>query len=216
VTTRGERRFLTRAVILFAIAVVATVAFAAIAEEVLEGEADATDVRVALAIRGHHGAALTAILRVATHAGSDWFLVPLVIASAGWALLRGRRWIAAILVAHALVAWGVNILIKVLVARPRPGLFHEIVVPPTYSFPSGHAMVSCAIYGALAAVVIQLAPRRRVPVVAATALLVLTIGFSRVYLGVHWPSDVVAGFAAAVPLLAVTLHLLHRVAPRAA
>jgi membrane-associated phospholipid phosphatase len=72
-------------------------------------------------------------------------------------------------------------------------------------------MVSVAVYGAIAAVIVHLAPRARVPVIVGAILLVAAIGLSRVYLGVHWPLDVLAGYAAAIPLVAVTVHLVRRV-----
>ena len=71
-------------------------------------------------------------------------------------------------------------------------------------------MSSMATYGALAAVLIGLYPRRRWWIVAGAALVIGSIGFSRVYLGVHWPFDVLAGYAAATPFVVVTAHLVHR------
>ena len=91
-----------------------------------------------------------------------------------------------------------NHLLKGLFARPRPFFEHPLLVETSYSFPSGHAMESFVLYGMLAyfAVLALESWRARTAVVFGAALLVLLIGFSRMYLGVHYFSDVVAGYAA--------------------
>jgi undecaprenyl-diphosphatase len=91
-----------------------------------------------------------------------------------------------------------NLLLKELFARPRP-FFVDPLLPVTgYSFPSGHAMVALVAYGMLAyfAILALRSWQARAAVVLGTSLLVLLIGFSRMYLGVHYFSDVLAGFAA--------------------
>jgi len=89
-------------------------------------------------------------------------------------------------------------LLKELFARPRPSFDHPLLRETSYSFPSGHAMESLVVYGMLAylAVLALKTWRARTAVVFGAALLVLLIGFSRMYLGVHYFSDVVAGYAA--------------------
>jgi undecaprenyl-diphosphatase len=91
-----------------------------------------------------------------------------------------------------------NQLLKGLFARPRPFFEHPLLVETSYSFPSGHAMESLVVYGMLAyfAVLALKTWRARTAVVFGTALLVLLIGLSRMYLGVHYFSDVLAGYAA--------------------
>jgi membrane-associated phospholipid phosphatase len=90
------------------------------------------------------------------------------------------------------------LLLKVLFARPRPYFEQPLLLETYYSFPSGHAMEAVVLYGMLAyfAVLALRTWRARAAVVFGTSLLVLLIGFSRMYLGVHYLSDVVAGFAA--------------------
>lgn len=89
-------------------------------------------------------------------------------------------------------------LLKAIFARPRPFFDHSPLVETSYSFPSGHAMESFVVYGMLAyfAVLALKSWRARTAVVFGTALLVLLIGLSRMYLGVHYLSDVLAGYAA--------------------
>ena len=84
-------------------------------------------------------------------------------------------------------------LLKVAFHRPRPPTLFGLAGPAGYSFPSGHALVSFAFFGALA---VFAAPRRWLRYIVA-ALPVAAIGYSRIYLGVHYPSDVLGGWAAA-------------------
>jgi len=102
-------------------------------------------------------------------------------------------WIAAVVGSAVL-----DRLLKELFARPRPFFEHPLLRETSYSFPSGHAMESLVVYGMLAyfAVLALESWRARTAVVFGAVLLVLLIGFSRMYLGVHYFSDVVAGYAA--------------------
>jgi len=101
-------------------------------------------------------------------------------------------------------------LLKVMFSRERPRLFDKVALPTDYSFPSGHSMTAMGIYGVIAAALIALYPAARRPVIAAAVLLIATIGLSRIYLGVHWPSDVLGGLLGGVPPLIVSVHLIHR------
>jgi len=206
----SSARLTARTVILFTLAGVATLAFAAIAREVLQGDADAFDLAIAMRIHAAASPALDAVMIVATYLGSAWVIVPAVALTAAYAWHRGHRRLAAILGAGWLVAETLNFALKLMFERPRPAVFAGIAVPWTSSFPSGHAMRSLAVHGAIAAVLCALHPRLRPVVVPAVAALVLTIGVSRVYLGVHWPSDVLAGYTIGAISLAVTVHLSHR------
>lgn len=102
-----------------------------------------------------------------------------------------------------------NELLKHLFERARPDAFH-VVEAAGYSFPSGHAMVSLCFYGMLAFLLIRNVPswRWRIIVVSCTEIFILLIGISRVYLGVHYPSDVLAGYTAGAAWLAFSISLL--------
>src|SRR5919112_1846748 len=149
-------------------------------------------------LHSHATAHLTTFFLVVTAFGSTVSIVLLGAAVA--ALLAWRRlwtllwtWIAAV-AGSALIDW----LLKGLFQRPRPHFAHPLVVESSYSFPSGHAMESFVVYGMLAylAVVWLRSWEARVAAVCGAALVVVLIGFSRMYLGVHYFSDVVAGYAA--------------------
>lgn len=101
--------------------------------------------------------------------------------------------------------------LKLLFRRQRPEPFFGIVGPRNYSFPSGHALVAFCFYGALASIITieQLGRRTRVVVWIAAAFMVLSIGVSRIYLGVHYPSDVAAGYLTAFVWM-TGVFLVHR------
>ncbi len=108
----------------------------------------------------------------------------------------GRRAEAAWLAASILGASVVNASLKSILHRPRPELVPHLAAVSNASFPSGHAMISAAIYLTIAAMLSETQPKRstRIFLMAFAGLLVLLIGCSRIYLGVHWPSDVLAGW----------------------
>jgi membrane-associated phospholipid phosphatase len=208
------RRTLPRRLILFVVAALATIAFIAISLRVVEGHADAFDRRWALAIHDHDTHWLDVIMIGFTTIGSGPCLYA-AIALVSLLALRRRLWpLSVILLANALLTLLTNVLLKLWFVRARPTLFDEITRPETFSFPSGHAMSAMAVYGAIGAVLIGLYPRKRWLIVAACTLVIGGVGLSRIYLGVHWPLDVLAGFAASVPFVVVTVHLVHSMLQR--
>lgn len=137
-----------------------------------------------------------------THLGSAWLLAPLVLVVAYWAIRNGRRTGAGVLVAGALIAEGANLLLKWVVGRERPEGFAD-VLPLTHAFPSGHAMVPTVVYAMVAFLVASMEPRWKLPLAVLVPFLCLSIGATRVFLGVHWPSDVLGGLAAGGVLAAL-------------
>jgi undecaprenyl-diphosphatase len=203
------KRSLPRGLILFVVAAVATVAFIAIAVRVVEGRADAFDRHWALAIHGIDTNALDVVMLVFTTIGSGPCLYAAIVLVSLLALRRKLWPLSVILLANALAALVTNTLLKLWFVRARPTLFDEITRPETYSFPSGHSMSAMAVYGAIAAVLIGLYPRARWLFVTLATVVITGVGFSRIYLGVHWPLDVLAGFAASIPFVVATVHLVH-------
>ncbi|MEO8315681.1 MAG: phosphatase PAP2 family protein [Pseudomonadota bacterium] len=178
--------------------------FLGVAEEVGEGETLDLDTRILLAMHpaGPDGPLgpqwLQEIARDITALGSGVVLALIVVSTCGF-LLLARRYRAAILVLVAPAVGSVlNALLKLHFDRPRPTLIPHDIYVPSASFPSGHAMLSATVFLTLAAVLARLAPtfRLKVFVLCLAVLLSGLVGFSRVYLGVHWPSDVLAGWTA--------------------
>ena len=155
------------------------------------------DETVAMFLHNWTTPTLTAFFLVVTALGSLEFigLLGLVVTSifvVQWRGLDLGTWLAALAGGFVL-----NQLLKNLFARPRPFFEHPLVLETSYSFPSSHATMSLIFYGMLAYFAVRALRswRARAAVVFGAALLVLLIGFSRMYLGVHYFSDVVAGFA---------------------
>jgi undecaprenyl-diphosphatase len=131
-----------------------------------------------------------------TALGGHAVLVLLVLGVAGWLLLKRRRSAALWLVLWSAGATLLNAVLKTLFARARPDVVDHLVVVVTHSFPSGHALMSAAIYLMLVALPARdlAQPGSRRFLAGLAVLLTLLVGSSRVYLGVHWPSDVLGGW----------------------
>lgn len=142
------------------------------------------------------GKAGVALMRGATRLGNgDLRSILAVLLAIALLAVRRRLEALALIVAGLTIPAAVEIT-KALTARPRPHLTAWLDSPVTLSFPSGHAANSTVVYGALAIIAWRLfGPRAGVPAALAAAVLCAAIGVSRVYLGVHWPSDVAAGWA---------------------
>jgi undecaprenyl-diphosphatase len=189
--------------IVFGIAMIlaAAGAFADIAEDVADHESSGLDRSVSLALHGFDSPFMDVAMRILSALGSASVVVFTVAAIALWALRRGERRAAAILVALGIVTEALNLALKLTFQRTRPSLFVEIVTLHSYSFPSGHSMSAAAVYGMCAIVAARLRPSAARSLAIATPVLALLIGVSRVFLGVHWPTDVLAGFCAGAILL---------------
>ncbi len=185
-------------------------AFIAIADEVIEGETRALDEAIILAFRvpGDAGDPIgppwaEEAMRDITSLGSAPVLVIAVLAVSGFlALARGPSFKGGRLAIFTLAAsaggLAVSSALKYTVDRPRPDLVPHGTLIYTSSFPSGHSMMSAVVYLTLAALVARLMEKKRLKGYALGIAMALTllVGLSRVYLGVHWPSDVLAGWAA--------------------
>ena len=132
-----------------------------------------------------------------TALGSPPILAVIVTIVAGLLLVTKRALIAVATIVGCASGGLVVTLVKIDVARPRPTLVPHLVPAAHASFPSGHAAGSAIVYMTLAALTTLMTPDRAVHryLVAVAVLLVGAIGCSRVYLGVHWPSDVLAGWS---------------------
>jgi len=133
-----------------------------------------------------------------TALGSGTVLTLLVITVSMFYFLQ-RRWRTALfLLVTSILGWGLMEWIKDVYARPRPTMVPHLVSESSYSFPSGHAKMSAVIYLTLGTILAQRSRRRSIKVfwISLAVVLTLCIGCTRVYLGVHHPSDVLAGWIA--------------------
>jgi undecaprenyl-diphosphatase len=154
----------------------------------------AVDGAIAERVVANRTSGLTSFAQALSRVGSTSVLFPLVVIVAGVLVWR-RRWVFA---AFAIVVWGGSVGLynasKAVVERPRPPVGFRLASAAGSSFPSGHATQSLATWCVLAIVVAAVwRPARFVGWVAA-GLVVLGVGWSRLYLGMHWATDVVAGW----------------------
>ena len=152
------------------------------------------DQRILLAIHQHATPLLDVVFRISHELGTDLFLALFVVVLMAVHRLRGERresvaWLVLGLATLFLVEG-----LKLAVGRPRPELWPRLVDARGASFPSGHALGSAALYGFLAHVLARRWPQRRLATYAGGVLMALYVGGGRLYLGVHWPSDVLAGW----------------------
>ena len=166
--------------------------FGAMAYPLAHGQTIGFDLPVRAAIHAWAFPALTAGMRLITMLGSEYFLALLAAILVWHWEKRGERKAAYLLVSGSLSAEAVAQLLKTLIHRPRPEVFFGLAPAETFSFPSGQAFVP-TVYSGLLAGILAAGARWRAAVVVLAALL----GFSRVYLGYHYPSDVVAGWSLA-------------------
>lgn len=148
-----------------------------------------------------------------TQLGNWWTVVGVTLAGALWLFWRGKRWGALTLLVATFTGRGLVILQKDYFARLRPEENLRLVEVSYQSFPSGHAANPTIAYVGLALLLFDDPKQRRVAAIAAMALALL-IGISRPMLGVHWPSDVVAGWAFGLLWLALVFAIMERWKPR--
>jgi undecaprenyl-diphosphatase len=197
------RRFEARVLVGVVLAAGALWAFLSLGGEMAEGETAAIDRRLMLLLRtpGDPSDPIgsrtieEAVRDITALGGTTLVSLLTVVAVLAFAFHRRYRH-AAVMGAAVLLAWASSETTKAFYARPRPDLVPHQVYVYSGSFPSGHSTLSAAAYLTLAMLVASLEPKRRTKALAyglAGAVLV-AVGFSRVYLGVHWPSDVLAGW----------------------
>lgn len=203
-SSANEKRrfeFLSLSLLLGLTAAIATLIFFGwLSDEVLEGETRHFDEVTRDAVHQLASPLLTTIMRGLSFVGSTLALsIGTIVVVVRFALLKWGR--EARLFAITMVGAGLlNVTLKLTFKRPRPVPFFNLTAPETYSFPSGHSLTSACFFGALAAILTARVKSRRVRIIVwiACTLMFVLIGFSRIYLGVHHTTDVIAGFAAAL------------------
>lgn len=179
--------------------------FIEIADEVVEGDLHEIDTAILLALRTPGNPAdplgpgwLQEMGRDITALGGTLVTTLVTLAAAGFLALQGKRraavFVTVAIFSGTILGW----LLKSGFDRPRPDLVPHGSIVSSSSFPSGHSMTAAIVYLTLAAVLIRVQTRRPLQLYLLSLALLITIavGVSRVYLGVHWPSDVLAGWTA--------------------
>jgi undecaprenyl-diphosphatase len=191
-------------------------AFAVIAEELIENELNLFDQTIISAVSKFESPLTTEIMKGFSTIGSAAVMITIVVIA--WLLcLKYKRYLwDTVTITFVLTGvWLMNLLLKFIFHRSRPfGL--RLVEATGYSFPSGHAMISLAFYGIIGYLLWNNLKSKRARYLSVTllSLMVLIIGLSRIYLGVHYPSDVVAGFAAGGVMLILSILGLQGIQQR--
>jgi undecaprenyl-diphosphatase len=161
-------------------------------------------------VHEHSSEALTSAMKFISFVGSSVVIIPIAVGALFVCLFTRRFHAFRTLAAAVFGALLLEGILKNTFHRARPHPFFDVALPRSYSLPSGHALFSmCFLGGLLIAFTPRLPAKRWIAIWIATASLILAIGFSRVYLGVHYPSDVIAGYGVGIVWLA-TLQVADR------
>jgi undecaprenyl-diphosphatase len=182
------------------LAAIATLIFLGwLADEVLDGETRQFDDATRAAVHTFASPPLTLFMSAISFLGSSQFLT--VASIVAIVLFAWRKWgrEAKLFALTMIGASTLNITLKLAFKRPRPVPFFNLTAPESYSFPSGHSLASFCFFAGLAAILSGRIKQKRPRTIMWTIAIVmfLLIGLSRIYLGVHYTTDVIAGFAAA-------------------
>lgn len=197
-TTSVERRLLSGIIVVAAL----VLGFAFLASEVIDGDTKAFDERVLQFFRSQADPSpasrpwLRDAMRDITALGSTSVLTIVVVAVVGFLAVSGLRHAAGMVLVSVALGVLLSNSLKVVFARPRPELISADLVVYTASFPSGHTTLSAVVYLTLGALLCRTQSSLTVKtyILCFAAFLTGIVGFSRVYLGVHWPTDVLAGW----------------------
>jgi membrane-associated phospholipid phosphatase len=177
-------------------------------EEVWEKETFSFDKTLLLGIRQWANPVLDSLMLKITHLGDPGFIIGVVLASLIWLWWKQCYLQAKMFAVACLGALILNQGLKLLFAKARPVLWQQLITETSFSFPSGHALGSIVIYGFLAYLLATQLPRFSRWIYVASIGVIAAIGFSRLYLGVHWPTDVLAGYAVGFLWLMTSITLL--------
>jgi undecaprenyl-diphosphatase len=201
------------------VGVAAMIVFAGFARFVMSGVTQDFDESVLRWIETHRTPGLNAAMLEITALGSGMVLIVLVMVASVFLWLTKHHWSVYILLVGVIGGQFLNRVLKGFFERPRPSIVDWVTEVSSKSFPSGHAMTAMITYGSVAYLVARLEPTRilRSTTWAIAVLFIIAIGISRMYLGVHYPSDIMAGYLAGIAWLAFVASSLTAVryfAPR--
>lgn len=149
----------------------------------------------------------TLFLEFISHLGSAITVISLTIALL---IMFKKNKESKMIALNLILAFSLNTILKNIFRRPRP-LYIKYIIQEGYSFPSSHATVSIAFYGFLIYLIFKKVKNKKVkyPLIISLSLIILLIGISRIYLGVHYPTDVIAGFLIGVIYLAFFIKYIY-------
>ncbi|MBW4591852.1 MAG: phosphatase PAP2 family protein [Brasilonema angustatum HA4187-MV1] len=165
-----------------------------LAEEVLEREAFAFDTTFLLWLHQFANPTLDNLMLFLTNIGNPRTVVTVAVVTVLLLWWRHYREEAKVFVLACLGAFILNTELKLFFSKPRPELWHQLISEKSFSFPSGHALGSMVLYGFIAYLLAIHYPKLSRVIYCLAIILIAAIGISRLYLGVHWPTDIIAGY----------------------
>jgi undecaprenyl-diphosphatase len=201
------------------IAIIGTALFVALASYVRSGGSQTFDESVIRWLTAHHTEGLDAAMLEITALGTGVVVMMVVVVAALFLVLTDHRYSAILLLASTFGGLVLNAVLKLGFNRPRPSIVVPVVHAVSSSFPSGHAMSAAIVYTTVAYLAARLHKRTwaRWLVMAAAFIVIALISISRMYLGVHYPSDVLAGVVVGLAWAAfcmATLEAIQKFAAR--
>jgi undecaprenyl-diphosphatase len=181
--------------------------FVALAGEVLEREPIRLDVWVLETIHAYANPTLDRLMIVITTFGSTLVIIAITLAIMGFLAWRGRWRQLVMFGLIAIGATGMNAILKQIFQRSRPSFWQALVVEKSYSFPSGNAMASSALV--FAVIVILWRTKWRWPAIIAGGVYAGLVGLSRLYLGVHFPTDILAAWCVSLAWALIVYRYLQ-------
>lgn len=198
--------------IAFIVSVLSLIGFSFMAFTISANEYLKFDEKVIFLVQGWESPLLTGIMKFFTYIGSTWSLIILsvMILFFLYKVLKHRLELilfSAVMVGSPLL----NLMVKLFFQRARPDL-HRLIEIGGYSFPSGHAMNAFSLYGILTFLLWRhtTAKWARILLILFSMMMILSIGISRIYLGVHYPSDIIAGYLAGGFWIAISIWFFQR------
>jgi undecaprenyl-diphosphatase len=202
----------------FVVSLICATGFGLIALLIHDRQLDVFDHNIATWIQSLESPVLTLLMKGLTAIGSVWVIAVLVPAIALYLyLVLGHRRELIFFIGVVAGSFLLNVVLKNIFLRARPTI-HRIIEATGYSFPSGHSMAAFTLYGIVTFLIwrhLTDSFKRTILVIFSTVM-ILMIGISRIYLGVHYPSDVLGGYMASGSWLAASILFFHRLGYAAA
>lgn len=205
VTSFKRKKYLFIGFIVFAISLTG---FIQLVDEVIEGDTLPFDTTILYTIRSLHNHILDLLVPFITEFGGVFGVISIILI-VSTVLIVKKYYRKTVYLLYAVGGAALfNIILKLLFQRDRPELWQRIVTENGYSFPSGHAMASMAL--AASVIILLWKTKYRMVAIIIGGLYILTIGLTRMYLGVHYPSDILAGWLISLAWVVVVTFILRK------
>jgi len=167
------------------------------------------DVKVLELIHNGRNPQIFSIMKFISFIGSEKFLIPITAMIVAYTLIKKNYYISKLLLISTLDSYILNFLLKLFFKRTRPVVYF-LVNQGGYSYPSGHSMVTMTLYSTIAFLLAKKTEdsKKKILIHTIAFVMICLMGFSRLYLGVHWPTDVIGGYLAGYVFYCLTIELI--------